>query len=167
MSDRAGEGHPLIITFAGKGAEKRREHEDSPNIAYKFRGNKTDCTVCPLREKCLRYPDRSQTRQVYFFRKPESFTENMKQRIDSIKGRLIYNRRLPTIEPIFANVRSTLGFDRFTLRGKKKVNIPGSFIVSSIAFLRCIAVGMDGDNRNGKDHPLGIPEGERTSALLV
>lgn len=91
--------------------------------AVKFRSNKTDCIVCPLREKCLRYPDRSETRQVYFFRKPESFTEKMKQRIDSIKGCLIYNRRLPTIEPVFANIRSTLGLDRFTLRGKKKVNI--------------------------------------------
>ncbi len=92
--------------------------------AVKFRSNKTDCAVCPLRKKCLRYPDRSETRQVYFFRKkPESFTERMKQKIDSLKGRLIYNRRLATVEPVFAHIRSTLGLDRFTLRGKRKVNI--------------------------------------------
>jgi transposase len=92
--------------------------------AVKFRSNKTDCVVCPLRKKCLRYPDRSETRQVYFFRrKPETFTERMKQKIDSIKGRLIYNRRLATVEPVFAHIRSTLGLDRFTLRGKQKVNI--------------------------------------------
>lgn len=91
--------------------------------AVKFRSNKTDCAVCSLRKQCLRYPDRSQTRQVYFFRKPESFTEKMRQRIDSLKGRLIYNRRLPTVEPVFAHIRSTIGLDRFTLRGKRKVNI--------------------------------------------
>jgi hypothetical protein len=47
----------------------------------------------------------------------------MKQKIDALSGRLIYNRRLATVEPAFANIRSTLGLDRFTLRGKQKVNI--------------------------------------------
>jgi len=96
--------------------------------AVKFRGRKTDCRVCELRSKCLRHPDRTEARQVYFFQgyaesKPETFTEKMKRKIDSIKGRLIYNRRLGTSEPPFANIRSTLGLDRFTLRGKRKVNI--------------------------------------------
>jgi transposase len=94
----------------------------------KFRGRNSDCPICALRKKCLRYPDRTQTRQVYFFQGrapslPESFTEKMKRKIDSVKGRLIYNRRLATVEPVFANIRSTLGLDRFTLRGKRKVNI--------------------------------------------
>jgi transposase len=94
------------------------------NRAVKFRGRKTDCPVCELRTKCLRYPDRTETRQVYFFQgRPESFTEKMKRKIDSVKGRLIYNRRLATVEPVFANICSTLGLDRFTLRGKRKVNI--------------------------------------------
>ncbi len=95
--------------------------------AIKFHGRMTDCRNCGLREKCLRHPDRTEARQVYFFQgrskeKPESFTEKMKRRIDSIKGRLIYNRRLGTAEPVFGNICSTLGLDRFTLRGKRKVN---------------------------------------------
>jgi hypothetical protein len=102
----------------------RKLHLLLTTTAIKFRSNKTDCIACSLRKKCLRYPDCSETRQVYFFkRKPESFTEKMKQKIDSIKGRLIYNKRLGTVEPVFANIRSTLGLDRFTLRGKQKVNI--------------------------------------------
>ena len=96
--------------------------------AIKFHGRLTDCRLCELREKCLRHPDHTEARQVYFFqgrseKKPETFTEKMKRKIDSIKGRLIYNRRLGTAEPVFGNVRSTLGLDRFTLRGKGKVNI--------------------------------------------
>ena len=55
-------------------------------------------------------------------KKPETFTEKMKRKIDSIKGRLIYNRGLGTAEPVFGNICSTLGLDRFTLRGKPKVN---------------------------------------------
>lgn len=97
------------------------------NRAVKFRGRKTDCRVCELREKCLRNPDRTEARQVYFFQgragsKPETFTEKMKRKIDSLKGRLMYNRRLGTAEPPFAHIRAILGLDRFTLRGKRKVN---------------------------------------------
>ncbi len=95
--------------------------------AIKFHGRLTDCRICGLRERCLRHPDRTEARQVYFFqgrseKKPETFTEKMKRKIDSIKGRLIYNRRLGTAEPVFGNICSILGLDRFSLRGKKKVN---------------------------------------------
>jgi len=98
------------------------------NRAIKFRGRKTDCRICEVREKCLRNPDTSEVRQVYFFQgrtasAPETFTQKMKRKIDSIKGRLIYNRRLGTAEPPFAHIRSILRLDKFTLRGKRKVNI--------------------------------------------
>jgi transposase len=96
--------------------------------AIKFHGRKTDCRICELRKKCLRHPDRTESRQVYFFQgsvksKPETFTQKMKRKIDSVKGRLIYNRRLGTAEPVFGNICSTLGLNRFTLRRKRKVNI--------------------------------------------
>jgi transposase len=119
------EDETCCICPAGKRLHRNGAHvKVRGTTAVKFRSNKTDCAICSLRKKCLRYPDRSQTRQVYFFREnPESFTEKMRQRIDSLKGRLIYNRRLPTVEPVFGNIRSTLGLDRFTLRGKQKVNI--------------------------------------------
>ena len=95
--------------------------------AIKFHGRKTDCRICELRERCLRHPDRTEARQVYFFQgsvgsKLETFTQKMKRKIDSIRGRLIYNRRLGTAEPPFAHICSILGLDRFTLRGKPKVN---------------------------------------------
>lgn len=97
------------------------------NTAIKFRSRKIDCRVCEVRERCLRNPDTSEVRQVCFIqgRAPsisETFTEKMRQKIDSIKGRLIYNRRLGTAEPPFAHIRSILRLDRFTLRGKRKVN---------------------------------------------
>jgi transposase len=95
--------------------------------AIKFHGRKTDCRICELRERCLRHPDRTEARQVYFFQgsagsKPETFTQKMKRKIDSLKGRLVYNRRLGTAEPVFGNICSTLGLNRFTFRGKRKVN---------------------------------------------
>jgi len=97
------------------------------NTAIKFRSRKTDCRECEVRERCLRNPETSEVRQVCFIQGrvasiTETFTEKMRQKIDSIKGRLIYNRRLGTAEPPFAHLRSILRLDRFTLRGKRKVN---------------------------------------------
>jgi transposase len=95
--------------------------------AMKFHGRKTECRVCEARAKCLKYPDRTEARQVCIFdgrteEQVRSFSKRMRQKIDSIKGRLIYSRRLGTAEPPFAHIRSALGLDRFTLRGKRKVN---------------------------------------------
>lgn len=92
-----------------------------------FMGAKRDCVPCGLRSRCLKDPSQSTTRQVYFFKArsaqaPETFTAKMKRKIDSLKCRYIYSRRLGTVEPVFANITRTLGLNRFTLRGKRKVN---------------------------------------------
>jgi hypothetical protein len=53
----------------------------------------------------------------------ETFTERMKHKIDSTVGRALYGMRLAIGEPPFAHIRSALGLNRFTLRGKRKVNV--------------------------------------------
>ena len=45
------------------------------------------------------------------------------EKIDSAKGREIYRRRFGVVEPVFGNIRSQKRLNRFTLRGKIKVNI--------------------------------------------
>jgi hypothetical protein len=93
----------------------------------KFRGAKMYCVPCPLRAKCLRQPERTQTRQVVFFTgrtadAPESYTQKMKKKIDTPQGRSRYSQRLGIVEPVFANICSTLGLRQFSLRGKSKVD---------------------------------------------
>lgn len=92
---------------------------------HKFSGAKQDCEPCQLRDQCLRHPDRTPVRQVAFFHKSQaepSFTERMRQAIDSRRGRAIYGRRMATVEPVFGNLRANKRLDRFTLRGQQKVN---------------------------------------------
>lgn len=96
-------------------------------VADHFRGAKRDCGPCPLRARCLRTPERTPTRQVAFFRgpapaTPASHTARMKQRIDSPTGRLRYGARFATVEPVFGNLRANKRLDRFTLRGRAKVD---------------------------------------------
>jgi hypothetical protein len=95
-------------------------------VHRRFRGAKRDCVPCTLREQCLRYPQRTATRQVAFFAKhqhsPLEFTARMKAAIDSERGKALYGRRLATVEPVFGNLRHNKGLDRFTLRTYPKVN---------------------------------------------
>jgi transposase len=92
----------------------------------KFTGAKRVCGPCPVREKCLRHPERTAVRQVVFFtgklHKPESYSARMKRSIDSPEGRMRYGQRFATVEPVFGNLRYNKGLDRFTLRGQTKVD---------------------------------------------
>jgi transposase len=95
-------------------------------IAIKFKGSETACGPCTQRDKCLRTPDKTRTRQVAFFigkqADKNAHTERMKQRIDSAEGRARYGRRFATVEPVFANLRHNKQLNRFTLRGRTKVD---------------------------------------------
>ncbi len=95
-------------------------------VHHKFQGARRDCVPCHLRERCLRHPERTPTRQVALFAKDQSspleFTERMKTAIDSDRGRRLYGRRIATVEPVFANLRHNKRLDRFTLRTRPKVN---------------------------------------------
>ena len=95
------------------------------HAAVKFQGAQRDCVPCTQRDKCLLKPDKTKVRQVAFFRGKvgqESYTDKMKRRIDSPEGRIQYGQRFATVEPVFGNLRHNKRLDRFTLRGRKKVD---------------------------------------------
>jgi len=96
--------------------------------SVRFKGPKSACIPCKLRSQCLRHPERSEIRQVAYFigrteKGKQTFTERMKRKIDSVAGKALYAMRLAIAEPPFAHIKSILGLDRFTLRGKRKVNV--------------------------------------------
>jgi len=62
-----------------------------------FEGNLTDCRHCPRKESW------------------------MKNRVDSKKGKQIYSHRMSVVEPVFGNIGTNKGLNRFSLRGKDKV----------------------------------------------
>ncbi len=92
--------------------------------AVKFQGAQRDCLPCTHRDRCLLTPEKTKTRQVSFFHgkvDQESYTDKMKARIDSPEGRGHYGLRFSTVEPVFGNLRHNKRLNRFTLRGRKKV----------------------------------------------
>ncbi|WP_152386501.1 transposase [Azotobacter salinestris] len=94
--------------------------------AIKFQGAMRDCLACLQRAKCLRNPEKTAARQVAFFlpraQREDDVLEQMRQRIDSPQGREMIGRRFATVEPVFGNLRYNKRLDRFTLRGRERVD---------------------------------------------
>jgi len=122
VDDRTGK----LICPAGHGLYIRNRNFRTADgyKAIAYQAPKTACSNCQLRSKCLRKPN-TVSRQVHVFygKRPGSITDEMKKKIDTEQGRRIYSKRLAIVEPVFGNIRSCKNMDRFTLRGRSKVNI--------------------------------------------
>lgn len=86
------------------------------------------CRACPLRGQCMPGGnDRSKKMITVASAQADSrrmpYSTAMKAKIDSPEGKRIYAQRMKIIEPVFANTRAHKGMNRFTLRGRAKVNI--------------------------------------------
>ena len=90
----------------------------------RYRAQEQDCTGCPFRSKCLEGPNTKRKHlAVACEGEQESFHRAMMKKIDTEEGRRKYGHRLAIVEPVYANLRIHKRLDRFTLRGKIKVNI--------------------------------------------
>jgi transposase len=90
----------------------------------KYVADEDDCKGCELKVRCIR---RKNAKRRYLNipvgNVPGNLSKAMAAKVDSEKGRKIYPLRLAIVEPVFANIRTHKGMNRFTLRGKIKVNI--------------------------------------------
>ena len=105
-----------------------RKDKDGNDKAF-FNGRQRQCHDCDIKERCMKNPAATEQvngrgRQVSFIRKKSDkspFTEWMKKRVDSDEGKLIYSHRMSVVEPVFGNIGTNKGLNRFSLRGKTKV----------------------------------------------
>ena len=94
------------------------------NIYRRYMADEKDCASCSLKRRCF-YHKNTKRRALYVRIGVEetNFSKAMQNKIDSEKGRKIYPQRFAVVEPVFANIKTQKRLDRFTLRGKVKVNI--------------------------------------------
>lgn len=108
-------------------------HENTDNRGDRrvaFEGRLSRCNACPEKTKCMRNPEAANHRKghgrVITFVLEKSiknpYTEWMKPRVDSPEGKAIYSHRMSVVEPVFGNIGTNKGLDRFSLRGQKKVD---------------------------------------------
>jgi len=120
-------GARTCICPAGKSLNRRgAANVTGGHVGEHFQGAPRDCGPCPLRAQCLRTPGTTPVRNVAFFRdrvgRDVNYSALMRDRIDAPTGRAQYARRFATVEPVFANLRANKRLDRFTLRGRAKVD---------------------------------------------
>jgi len=102
-------------------------YEKYGNRYVAFSGYLKDCRDCPLVKQCMRKPIKEIGRQVTIrignaTESLPNILSEMRTKIDSAQGRHIYSQRLGTVEPVFANINTQKRLNRFSLRGKSKVN---------------------------------------------
>jgi len=80
------------------------------------------CYKCHLKIECLKKGTKVRTVFATDIPRPRTNSEVMIEKIDTPYGKKMYSMRMGIIEPVFANIRYCKGMNRFTLRGKEKVN---------------------------------------------
>ena len=93
-------------------------------LLKRYVSSQADCRSCQHRAKCLRYKD-AKCRHLSYYADAsgKNISQAMVEKIETPKGQNIYPQRIGIVEPVFANIRVHKGMDKFSLRGKIKVNI--------------------------------------------
>ena len=144
QSSRKSEAKPLIpasefqfdpvrmicICPAGEQISPRgvKTNESGQRTAH-FEGRLLQCRHCAIKDQCMKNPAsanhrKGAGRQVSFAlndQRAPTYTDWMKHRVDSPKGKQIYSHRMSVVEPVFGNIGTNKGLSRFSLRGKNKV----------------------------------------------
>jgi len=103
---------------------KVKSHRCTGNLYRIYGAQEHDCRDCMVRGKCIYGNGRGpKTLNVPMGPDGINLTKLMVEKIESEQGRSIYQQRMAIVEPVFANLRIHKRLDRFTLRGKIKVNI--------------------------------------------
>lgn len=91
-----------------------------------YRCSSKICGQCSLKSKCTNGKKRELSiSEVY------KDTEQMKKKLKTEKGKIMYDYRKVLVEPVFGNMKYNLGFRQFVLRGLKKVK--AEFLLMCIA----------------------------------
>ena len=92
-------------------------------IRRRYVADRDDCCPCDFRARCMAKTVRRRNLLVPMGGVPRNLLKEMGKKVDTERGRGIYHQRIGIAEPVFANIRAVKRLDRFTLRGKIKVNI--------------------------------------------
>jgi hypothetical protein len=107
----------------GKRLLFKRKVQLNRNAGNKYESRKRDCAGCPYAARCIRSSKGYRTLYIPISKYGENLSQKMREAIDQPGYRKRYGRRIPIIEPVFAEIRYCKGMCRFTVRGREKVKI--------------------------------------------
>jgi hypothetical protein len=92
--------------------------------AKQYRASVKDCRICPLVKNCINtkkaYAEIVNGRRITVA--PNSLCNSLREKLNTQEYQDIYAYRIQIIEPVFANITSSKGLNRFMVRGKTKAN---------------------------------------------
>ena len=102
----------------------KRIRQRGGKIYRQYTGDAGYCGGCIGKKLCIKRKkgDRKQL-LILVGEEERNYSKEMIAKIDTEHGRKLYPHRIAIVEPVFANIRTNKRLDRFTLRGKIKVNI--------------------------------------------
>lgn len=99
-------------------------HKIGKSVFKSYRSKERDCKGCRYTEQCFKRENgKRKSLAIMIGRIGKDYSKKMREKIDTLRGRMIYEKRLAIVEPVFANIGYHKGMNRFTLRGRKKVDI--------------------------------------------
>jgi transposase/IS5 family transposase len=111
----------------GRGLKFQTDRARTHGIFYRsYYADAKDCMGCSVRQGCISKKGEKGKRKVLMIpveSESRNYSKEMAAKIDTERARKLYPRRVAIVEPVFANIRTQKCLDRFTLRGKIKVNI--------------------------------------------
>jgi len=109
---------------------RNKRHDGHGHLKVFFEGRLSQCRHCEIKQQCMKNPSsadhrKGNGRQVSFIieknKRAPNYTDWMKHRVDSDKGKQIYSHRMSVVEPVFGNIGTNKRLNRFSLRSKNKV----------------------------------------------
>ena len=108
---------------AGKTLKFERRYNNESSSGRRYQAKENDCCYCELKTKCLSKNSHFRNISIVDVSKSKTYSEKMKNKIDSLYGRDMYSKRMGIVEPVFANITYHKKMNLFTLRTKAKVNV--------------------------------------------
>ena len=123
------------------------------------------CPHCPVAAQCIKgkATHRTIVRDEY-----EPLREATDERMNSEKGKAIYQKRAPGIEGVFARIKACMGIRRFTRRGLDKVRCDWSWVCTAYNLKKLLASRAKmagGAPEGGKEHEPTVPAGHNPGIL--
>jgi transposase len=111
---------------AGKKLGRTNARKISGREGKLYKANADDCIVCPLKEKCSKSKKKGRKSGRSLFvtesNSPGGLIYEHLKKLNTVEWQDKYARRIQIIEPVFADISNCKSLNRFTLRGREKVN---------------------------------------------
>ncbi len=88
-----------------------------------------ECKNCIRKSECITKPT-AKNRQILIYENDE-FKKKMREKLSTEEGKRKYSLRLKTVEPVFAQIKYIMGFNRFLLRGLDKARVEFSLVCTA------------------------------------